>query len=820
MKTLLIKILFLLLFPFGTLLATETESNIDAGVKGIVKDSETRQGLEYATVMIYNAADSSFAGGGITSVGGAFDISLKPGRYYAMVQFLAYNSITLNDIIVGRGRSGYDIGELLLSPDAGLLDEVEVIAERSQVEMSLDKRVFNVGRDITSVATNAIDVLENVPSVTVDVEGNVSLRGDDGVRILIDGKMSGLAGLSSRDALRSLPADMIERIEIVTNPSVRYDAEGSSGIINIVLKRDRRRGFNGSFDLSGGYPLQAGISGSLNYRLPKFNFFANYSLNYREMQGSGNVYREFYRPEGTFITRQESTRDRYSLGNTIRLGVEYNINPNSSLTLSGLYRYSDQNGRSRVMYNDFFPAELLINQTKRVERNTSLSPVMEYNMLYRREFRKKDQLFTASVRYMNNVDDQRAEISEEMLFDISGILAEDIFQQTLNDEKQSSFEIEVDYFHPFNGNAKMETGFKSQIREIDNDYAVEEKDESGSWIDMPQFTNHFIYNENIYAAYVLFGNDVGKYSYQLGVRSEFSDIRTRLINSNEDNQNTYIDFFPSGHFTYKLSETQHVQLSYSRRIRRPGFRQLNPFRSFSDNRNVWSGNPNLQPVYTNSYELGYLKFWQRSSFNGSIYYRDSRNVFQRVERIDSTGIIYIRPENFATNQSFGLELIGSTRILKWWNVNGSVNFFRSITEGSTAEQDFKTDSYSWSGRVNNRFTIQRGFDFQLSGNFRGPREMPQGKRKANWSVDAGLSKEVLKGNGTITLNVRDVFSTRKWAFETFGLNYYTDSEFQWMPTSISVNFNYRINQNQQQRRQQERRGQQQNGDVDDNMMEF
>jgi outer membrane receptor protein involved in Fe transport len=819
MKTLSFTVFLLLLFPFAFALSNETDAQLDAGVKGVVKDSETRQGLEYATVMLYNAADSSFAGGGITGVGGAFDINLKPGQYYAVIQFLAYNSVTLKDIVVGRGRSGFDIGELLLSPDTGLLDEVEVIAERSHVEMSLDKRVINIGRDITSVATNAIDVLENIPSVTVDVDGNVSLRGDEGVRILIDGKMSGLAGLNSRDALRSLPADMIERIEIVTNPSVRYDAEGTSGIINIVLKRDRRRGFNGSFDISTGFPLQAGLSGSLNYRLPKVNFFANYSLNYREMPGSGSTYREFYRAEGTFITQQDSRRDRYNLGNTIRLGAEYNINPNSSITLSGLYRYSDQNGRSSIVYDDFFPANELINRTRRVERNTSVSPVMEYNMLYRRQFTKQDQLFTANIRYMNNVDDQHAEIREEMLFDISGLLGKDLFQQTMNDEKQSNFEVELDYFHPFNGKAKLETGLKAQIREIDNDYAVEEKNESGMWVNMPQFTNHFIYNENIYAAYMLFGNDIGKYSYQLGVRSEISDIRTRLINTNEDNQDTYIDLFPSGHFTYKLSETQHMQLSYSRRIRRPGFRQLNPFRSFSDNRNVWSGNPNLQPVYTNSYELGYLKFWQRASFNGSIYYRDSRNVFQRVERIDTTGIVFVRPENFATNQSFGLELIGSSVIRSWWNVNGSANFFRSITEGSTAEQDFLTDSYSWSGRVSNRFIIQRGFDAQLSGNFRGPREMPQGKRKANWSVDAGLSKEVLKGNGTITLNVRDVFSTRKWAFETFGANYYTDSEFQWMPTTVTVNFNYRINQNQQQRRQQERRGQQ-NGDMDDGMMEF
>ncbi len=795
--------------------AAETES--DAGIKGTVKDRQTQQGLEYATVMLYNQVDSTFAGGGITGHNGVFNIDLKPGTYYAVLQFLGYNPITVSDIEVKRMRANIDLGVLLLSPDSGMLNEVEIVAERSQVEMSLDKRVYNVGRDITAAATNAMDVLENIPSVTVDVEGNVSLRGDEGVRILIDGKMSGLAGLSSRDALRSLQADMIERIEIVTNPSVRYDAEGTAGIINIVLKRDRRRGFNGSFDISGGYPLQGGISGSLNYRLPKVNLFANYSLNYREMPGTGTLRREFFRPEGTYLTTQQSSRDRYNTGNTFRLGAEYNINPKSSLTLSGLFRLSNQYSRSKVSYNDFFPTTNLLNATDRIEKGNSQSPVMEYNLLYRRQFDKENQLLTASVSISDNRSDQKTGITELMLFAHDDDYAEDLLQRTINDEIQRNLEFQADYFHPFNGKARLETGVKAQFREIDNDYAVEEQ-QNGIWENMAAFTNHFIYNENILAAYALFGNDLGSYSYQVGVRSEYADIRTRLINTNEDNRNNYIDLFPSAHFTYKLSTTQHLQISYSRRIRRPGFWQLNPFRNFSDNRNIWTGNPNLQPVYTNAYELGYLKFWQRASFNGSIYYRDSRNVFQRVERIDTAGIITIRPENFATNQSFGLELVGSVNPAKWWTLNANANFFRSITEGSTAEQDFKTDAYSMSGRVNNRFTVKRGFDIQLSGNYRGPREMPQGTRKASWSADAGMSLEVLKGNGTLTFNVRDVFGTRKWAFETFGPNYYSDAEFQWMPRTYTVNFNYRINQNQQRR--PDRRGTRNGDQMDDDMMMF
>ncbi|MDP3451779.1 MAG: TonB-dependent receptor, partial [Bacteroidales bacterium] len=312
------KFLILLLLLSGIqIFANEIKppSDIDSGIKGKVLDKSNKQALEYATVMVYNQADSSFVAGSISGANGEFDIKLKPGKYYITVQFLAYGSITMNDVVVGRGKMSRDLGELLISPDSALLDEFEVIAERSTVEMTLDKRVFNIGKDISSKAGNAIEVLENIPSVTVDIDGNVSLRGDEGVRILIDGKVSGLAGVSSRNALRSIQADMIERIEIITNPSVRYDAEGTSGIINIVLKKDRRVGFNGSIDVSAGYPLQGGLGISANYRLQRMNLFANYNVNYRENVGGGTSYREFFTGL-PFVTEQESERVRKSFSNT------------------------------------------------------------------------------------------------------------------------------------------------------------------------------------------------------------------------------------------------------------------------------------------------------------------------------------------------------------------------------------------------------------------------------------------------------------------------------------------------------------------------
>lgn len=801
MRFILFMLAFLIFQP-ASFAENKLPSDADGGVKGKIIDKSTNQTLEYATVMVYNQTDSSFVAGSISGKSGEFDIKLKPGNYYVTVQFIAYKPITISNIEVEKGNRIRDLGELFVLPDSELLEEIEVVAERTTVEMSLDKRVINIGKDMTSKAGNAIEVLENIPSVTVDVEGNVSLRGDDGVRILIDGKVSGLAGISSRDALRSIQSDMIERIEIVTNPSVRYDAEGTSGIINIILKKDRRKGFNGSIDVSAGYPWQAGLGINTNYRFSKVNLFANYSLNYRENVGGGTAYREIYNAT-TLITDQENERVRRGLSNTVRVGAEYFLNPKNTLTFSLMYRLQNQNNTATITYNDFLAAGVLENQSQRVEEQIEQEPNLQYALDYRKQFKKKDQLLTASVQYFNNSEDATSDITERVLFAPEFPYADPIFQQTSNDEKEANLQAQADYFHPFSGKAKLETGIKLQLREIANDYQVLDQDSLGQLVINTDFTNHFDYEEKILAAYAQFGNESGRFSYLLGLRAEYSDIRTLLRETNEDNTQTYPDFFPSAHFNYKLSESDQLQVSYSRRIRRPGFWQLNPFRTFSDNRNIWSGNPNLRPVYTHSMEGGYLHFWKNANINLNAYYRHSTDVFQRIERVNEEGISISRPENFASNDSYGLELIGMATVNKWFNINGNVNFFRSMTEGDAYGISYQTDNYSWTSRVAGKFTIAKGFDSQLAFNYQGKMDTPQGSRLPSWTLDLGIAKDIMKNKATLTLNVRDLFNTRSHAFETFGENFYSKNDFRWSSTTVTLNFNYRINQ--QKKRAPERR---------------
>jgi outer membrane cobalamin receptor len=801
---------FILIFLISFRLQATIPEPADSGLRGKVIDRSTNKGLEYATVMIYNQSDSSFVAGSITGPNGEFDLKVKPGTYYLKVQFVAYAPITISDLQIQRTTQLRDLGSLILSPDEALLSEVEVVAERSTVEMSLDKRVFNIGRDISAKASNAVEVLENIPSVTVDVEGNVSLRGDEGVRILIDGKMSGLAGLSNRNALRAISADMIERIEVITNPSVRYEAEGSSGIINIVLKKDSRKGYNGSIDLNAGLPLQAGLGLNANYRLSKMNLFANYNISRNENRGGGSVYREIF--SSGLTTEQKAERIRKSFNNTIRLGAEYAFNPKTSLSGSVLFRYSKGNNPSKVSYADFSSGNQF-RTIQRSEEQTEIDPTLEYALDFRRQFNRKDQVLSASIRYTDNTEDEKSTILEKVLFSTMTPLPDDILQRVVTYQTNNNFQAQVDYFQPLREKEKIETGIRYQNRDITNDYKVEQRDDIGGFNILPGFSNIFNYDEDILAAYLLYGADKGKYTYQLGTRAEWSQIGTKLLETGIENNSSYIDLFPSGHFTYRFNQKNNLQLSYSRRIRRPGFWQLNPFRTITDNRFIMSGNPDLKPVYTNSYEAGYLRFFKQGNVNFNTYYRQSNDVFMRVESVDSTGITYARPENFANRNDLGIEIIGMANPYKWLNLNGSLNFFRSVTQGELFDKKYDVEDFSWTGRLMAKLNLKKGLDAQLALNYQGKSKTPQGSRLPNFGADAGLSKDVLKNKGTITLNVRDIFGTRKWAFETLEGNFYSKTEFQWSRTMVTLNFNYRINQ--QKRRTPDRRMENEEG-----MMEF
>ena len=819
-------ILYLLLFCTPLVAQVPGPAPINSGtadqkfaIAGKVVEAETKAPLEFATITIFNEKDSTLVTGTVTEKNGTFVIEVKPGRYYAQGEFISFRAKTIRNIVVSRDEPVVELGTIALESDSKMLAEVEVRAEKSQMQLSLDKKVFNVGKDLANAGGTATDVLNNVPSVTVDVEGNVELRGSGGVRILIDGKPSGLVGISNTDGLRQIPANMIDRIEVITNPSARYEAEGMAGIINIILKKDRSRGLNGAFDLTAGNPDEYGAALNLNYRKDRFNFFTNYGLRYRKSPGSGNRYQEFFSGDTTFITDQASRRIRGGLSNNLRLGADYFFNDKNILTSSLNLRYTHNDNLQKITYRDYFSN--LSNPTGityRTDDEIETEPSIEYALTYRKLFERQGHELTADFRYQDNNEREKSDFLEQT-FAPDGIFKTrpDLHQRSDNREYQRNIIFQMDYVQPFNKDGRFEAGLRSGLRDIRTDFLVEQETGDNNWVPLAGLNNNFIYGEDIHAVYGIVGNKFDKFNWQAGLRAEYSDVLTELVQDDSVNHRQYANLFPSAFIGYEISQKSIVQVSYSRRIRRPGFWELNPFMTFSDARNFWSGNPNLDPELTNSYEASFLQYFNKGTLSSSVFYRQTGNVIERIRSQFSDTSSFTRPVNLATRDDYGFEFTWSYDPMKNWRLNGNANFFRSITEGEFEGQVFTADAYTWFGRMSSRVTLFKKVDLQVNFNYRAPRNTPQGRTLALWHVDPAVSTDLLKGNATLIFSVQDLFNTRRRRFILEGDNFFTEGDWQWRARQATLTFSYRLHQTKQ-RGKDNRRGN--GGDFDGGGGEF
>jgi len=783
-----------------------TQTNNTASISGTVTDDRGNP-IPFASVVLYKQSDSSMVNGTASNNDGEFSIQANPGSYYLLATFLSYKMKVVDNIQLNQ--KGVHLGKLILLQESTTLGDVSITAQKSEMELKLDKRIFHVGKDLANTGSNGAEILDNVPSVSVDVDGNVSLRGSEGVRILIDGKPSGLMGVNSADALRQLQGNMIDRVEIITNPSARYDAEGEVGIINIILKKERRKGFNGSLQITGGYPDNYKGGFSLNYRKKSINFFTSYGLSYRKTPGSGYSWQEFSK-DSTYKSDRVRDHTRGGLSNNLRIGTDFFLDKYNTLTVSGLYRVSTGTNDALIIYNDFDSKDQLTQTVTRDEDEEESKQNIETTFSYKKTYSKKDKEWTVDIKWMQSDDSESGNLIET---NTRRILP--VNQRTSNTEDEKNWLFQTDYVEPLGKNFRFETGAKSTIRTINNAYKVELQGKDKSWTSVEAYDNHFIYDEEIYAGYLILSKQAKKFSIQLGLRAEFSDITTELKNTNVLHNREYFGMFPSLHFSFKVDSSNTLQLSYSRRLTRPRFWHLLPFFGFSDNRNFFSGNPDLKPEYTHSLEMGYLKYFENGSLLSSVYYRYRSGVIERITAVDSTGYTRRFPINLSFQNAFGIEFDINYQIVKWWQLNGSFNFYQAITEGNYNGEEYGSDTYSWRARGSTKITFFKKVNSQISIRYRAPRETTQGRSLASYSVDVGISMEILKKKGTISINVKDLFNTRKHRSITENIpDYYSESEFQWRSRQILLSFNYRINQKKKRSRSY------QNGGFDGNDMEF
>lgn len=771
-------------------------------LKGKIVDGESATGLEFATISIFSKQDSSILGGGLSMTDGVFEVETKPGRMYAVVEFIGYDKFVIDPVPFDRDklRSGdrtIDLGTIELFISASQMDEVTIRAEKSQNNFSLDKRVFNVGKDLANRGGTAEDILDNVPSVTVDIDGTVNLRGSTGVRILINGQPSSFA--NQADGLKAFPADMIERVEVITNPSARYEAEGIAGIINIILVKQRESGFNGAFNSSVSFPLGGSLGANVNYRKNKINWFANYNLNYRSSPGFGQLYQEVFLENETFETEQTRDMQRSGLSNTVRGGLEYFITEKSSVSGAIQYRISDDNNMTTLNYLDFIqPADEPFSTTTRMDDEGEDESGLQYNIDYNHEFSSRDHKLNVRFQYEDENEVESSNLTQSQISnDIELPL---LFQRSNNAEGQANYTISTDYVQPLGSkDHRYEVGYRTTIRNIRNDFIVEDLVDN-NWVPLAGFTNDFEYDEDIHALYAQYGNKFGKFGFQVGLRAEYSEISTKLLNTNEENFRDSINFFPSLFLNYDISKASAVQLSYSRRIRRPRFRDLNPFFSFSDPRNFFSGNPNLTPEYTDSYEANYLRYWENATLSGGVFYRRTSDLIFRIRERVSEEEFLTAPQNLGIGNDFGVEMNGSLSMKKWLRLNGNANFFRSISDSGTDDPSLNADTYVFTGRLTSQINFWDS-DLQVRANYRGPRITPQGRNLSITSVDLGWSKDLLpKKNLTMTLSVRDLFNSRKRRYETFGEDFYSIGEFQWRQRTWTLAASYRVNRKKERQR--------------------
>jgi|TARA_B110000444_G_scaffold137437_1_gene128994 outer membrane receptor protein involved in Fe transport len=798
-----------LLLTILSILFTNVTIAQEFTLTGVVLESETKEELEYAIVTVLST-DNIVVTDGLTNSKGKFSITVKKGEYNLMVEYISHKNFIQEGVNVA---SNLKLGNIELDIDAESLDEVEIIAENTTVDIRLDKKIYTVGRDLTVKGGSVSDVLDNVPSISVDVEGNVALRGSEDVRILINGKPSGLVGLNSAEALRQLPSESIEKVEVITSPSARYDAQGNGGIINIILRRNKLLGFNGTVNANIGDPKSSGISTNLNYRTGDVNIFNSSGLSDRLRVGDSYAYSEYYNgdDQSSFI-RDNRNWERENNSLFTNTGLEWYIDDNTSITTSFLTSNSEGVNLNKNTTLELDSSQDVINETFRLENEISKDENYEYSLNFDKRFNDEGHKLVVDFQMGENTDNENSILTQNNLD----------FEQITSDETNDSKLIKADYVLPIGENRQFEAGFKIEESDLYQDYKVYSNLNNNLILDTEQ-SNVFQYKEQINAIYSQYGFKIDdKYSFLFGVRVEQTKKDIIQITTDELIKKDDTGVFPTFNFGLEISEDESVTFGYSRRLRRPWSRFINPFPSKNSPTSIFRGNPNLDPTYSNNFDLGYLKTFESSfSVNSSMYFQKSTNTFNFItqdtgETVNLGGtdvpIIERFPINLATNARFGFEFNLSYRPSKKWSVNSNFNLYNNKVEGEYNEIDYGSENLSWSMRLNNKLTLPGEIEWQTRMNYRGPREDAVNKTKASYSTDLAFSKDILNEKGTLSLNVRDLFDSSGRISEAFTETFYSESKYRWSSRSFTLNFTYRINQ---KKKRYQREGQSYQGGGDE-----
>lgn len=780
-------------------------------LSGIITDAESSEPLPYATVSVYNR-NGDLADGGIADENGVFKLNLPPNDYSLNFEYIGFESVTID---IKPYPNNINIGTVKLISSFDSLEGVDVVGQSAEVEIRLDKRVYNVSKNNLIRGGTVSDVLENVPSVSVDIDGNIELRGNNNVRILVDGKPSGLIGLGGIDALTRLPAESIEKVEVITSPSARYQAEGTTGIINIILAKRFLKGLNGVFNLSAGRNDTYSGSANLNYRNGKFNFFTNSGYSDRTNKGRAvqdNVYTDPLESVERYVEERQFNRRRQ--GFNVNIGLDYQMTEKTSLTMSYLTNERDGDDSTINEQSQYQIDGVLV--TNRYEKEIDREDSNQFSVDFEHQFNKQGHKLTATLQTEKNDETETSDINS---FFENGQPSDDseINRTVENQERNLA---QLDYVFPIDKNTQFEAGYRGTDNKRKIDFEVQIIDENDNATLDENLSNVLDFNQEVHALYSQYGKKFNTFSFLAGLRFENTRIFVEQLDSSSPlNNKSYNDYFPTLNLGWEISPTASITLGYNRRISRPNAWTLNPFQSRSSKTSYFQGNPKLDPSYSNGIDIGYLKQFKKVTLNSSVYYRKSTDAVSRVAIVTDetvfvngieTPVIRRLPINLGTEEQFGVEFNTSLRLIKGMRTNASVNFFRRIEKGNYQGISYDSNNTSWSGNLSNSYRLPFAVQSQFSVRYRGPNESSFGKSKGFLYTDLALSKDILNDNATINFRFSDLFNTGKYDYQTITPVAVTDGIYQRREPTYTLTFTYRFRQ--EKNRQRGRRGSYGQGD--------
>lgn len=757
-------------------------------IRGKVIDSNSKAGIEFVTVSLFNQ-DSIYITGNATDFQGNFYFDqVNPGSFYLKFESIGYESYILKNDTLNSGHKIVDIGTIALKIQHRLMNEIIISTDKNLVQNLIDKKIFNVNKDLLSSGGNALNILERLPAVDVDIDGKISLKGNENVRILLDGRPT---NLSQNEFLKQINASQIELVEIIANPSAKYDPEGMAGIINIVLKKSDHAGFNGSCSAaySQGYHPRFNGGVQLNRRSDQNNISFDYGVNLTNQVSTNTGYKDvFTSPSYSFFSAGKNVNKANS--QLFKSSFDYYLNSLQTIYSSITFQYRKLNTNGDYIYNYYDDQQLNYRFDNRANAGKGLGTNFDINAGWIKRFSRPNKSLNLDVLFKeSNTNSKNYYLQTSLL----NLLSDE--KETLLDKGKSS-SVKLDFINPITAKINIEAGLKLNYQEINNDYRISFKNEiTQSYESDTLRTNHFIYREWIQAAYFTYSQTLGPISIKLGLRPEYTQSESELKNDLLPSFKTdYFRIFPSLNSIYNINQTNQLSFSVTRRINRPGTEQLNPFVNASDPYSLRYGNPYIKPEFAIQFDLGYTKQIRWGSINPSFYYRKLYNLIGRRVLLDTaTAASVVEFINYPGQHAFGFDLNTNLNLFSWLKSTFNANFNKSFLIPGELFFNVNKSLHSFSSSLNILFPLQNGYNIQINSKYRATQLAFQGKLNFGSNVDLAFGKSILSSNLIFTLKITDIFNTRYFKFKSTGQAfYYSESERRNDTRSFGVFISYKF----------------------------